>query len=76
MISKKLRTVYILSIVLMVTVFPFIGINSLYTSNITEHDLSTDTQYECHHNYILSNDINFYRDIEFLIHFKCQCYSV
>lgn len=46
MMSKKLRKLYTISILLMVTIFPFISINLLYTSNIIEHDISTDTQYD------------------------------
>ena len=42
--SKKLRTLCILSIILMATVFPFMSINLLNTANIVEDEISTDTQ--------------------------------
>ena len=42
--SKKLKTICILSIILMVTVFPFVSINLFYTSNILGNDSYTDTR--------------------------------
>ncbi|MHA1321034.1 MAG: hypothetical protein ACTSQ1_14675, partial [Promethearchaeota archaeon] len=41
MISKKLRTICILSIVLVAMVFPFMSINLLNTANIAEDEVST-----------------------------------